>query len=40
MAKQPTNNFTPSPKKSIKRHKKNLTKAEKKDFKSYRGQGK
>ena len=24
MAKQPTNNFTPSPKKSIKRHKKNL----------------
>ena len=27
-------------KKSIKRHKKNLTKAEKKDFKPYRGQGK
>lgn len=36
---QKVNNFNPKPKKSVKRHKKNLTKSEKKDFKKYQGQG-
>lgn len=40
MAKtQKVNVFTPKPKKSIGRHKKNLTKAQKKDYKPYKGQG-
>lgn len=32
--------FQASPKKQIKRHKKNMTKSEKNSFKEYRGQGK
>lgn len=41
MAKQQkVNVFTPKPKKSIKRHKKNLNKVEKKNLKPYKGQGK
>lgn len=41
MAKsQKVNIFTPKPKKSIKRHKKNLNKSEKRNNKIYIGQGK